>query len=119
MRSTLGRRSAPRHAVHLSRLHLDHPIGTHRRASRGPRPTAATLPYSPPTPLKREDPVFDALVLLAAGDEHPDTMAAGWQQVQTLQAEMAECAPGPPHPSRLHAHRTSLLSPLFVAVGRL
>ena len=36
------------------------------------------------------DDVFDALVLLAAGDDTPDTIAAGWQHVQALQAEMAD-----------------------------
>jgi len=34
--------------------------------------------------------VFDALVLLAAGDDTPDAVAEGWRQVQALQREMAE-----------------------------
>ena len=36
------------------------------------------------------DDVFDALVLLAAGDDTPGGIAAGWRHVQTLQAEMAD-----------------------------
>lgn len=32
--------------------------------------------------------VFDALVLLAAGDTTPDAVSAGWQAVQDLQADM-------------------------------
>lgn len=34
------------------------------------------------------DDVFDALVLLAAGDDTPDAVRAGWQHVQDLQTEM-------------------------------
>jgi hypothetical protein len=34
--------------------------------------------------------VFDALVLLAAGDDTPDAVRIGWQHVQQLQAEMGE-----------------------------
>ncbi len=34
--------------------------------------------------------VFDALVLLAAGDETPAAIATGWQHVQALQHEMAD-----------------------------
>jgi hypothetical protein len=34
------------------------------------------------------DDVFDALVLLAAGNDTPDAIRAGWQHVQNLQAEM-------------------------------
>ena len=34
--------------------------------------------------------VFDALVLLAAGDTSPDAIATGWQAVQSLQADMDE-----------------------------
>lgn len=34
--------------------------------------------------------VFDALVLLAAGDTTPDAVASGWQAVQRLQADMDE-----------------------------
>lgn len=36
------------------------------------------------------DDVFDALVVLAAGDDTPDTIRIGWQRVQTLQAEMSD-----------------------------
>lgn len=36
------------------------------------------------------DDVFEALVLIAAGTETPDDIAAGWQGVQALQREMAE-----------------------------
>jgi hypothetical protein len=36
------------------------------------------------------DDVFDALVLLAAGDTTPDAVASGWQAVQRLQADMDE-----------------------------
>ena len=36
------------------------------------------------------DDVFDALVLLAAGSERPQAIAAGWGHVQALQREMAE-----------------------------
>ncbi len=34
--------------------------------------------------------MFDALVLLAAGDDTPAAIAAGWRQVQALQREMNE-----------------------------
>jgi hypothetical protein len=34
--------------------------------------------------------VFDALVLLAAGDDTPNRIRTGWQLVQQLQAEMAD-----------------------------
>jgi hypothetical protein len=34
--------------------------------------------------------VFDALVLLAAGDATPAAIHTGWQHVQTLQRDMAE-----------------------------
>jgi hypothetical protein len=34
------------------------------------------------------DDVFDALVLLAAGDDTPENIRTGWQHVQHLQAEM-------------------------------
>jgi hypothetical protein len=34
--------------------------------------------------------VFDALVLLAAGDTTPTAIRAGWQHVQTLQHDMAK-----------------------------
>jgi hypothetical protein len=36
------------------------------------------------------DDVFDALVLLAAGDDTADAIRTGWQHVQALQAEMNE-----------------------------
>ncbi len=34
--------------------------------------------------------VFDALVLLAAGDDTPERIGAGWQRIQALQTEMAD-----------------------------
>ncbi len=34
--------------------------------------------------------MFDAPVLLAAGDDTPEAVAAGWHAVQNLQREMAE-----------------------------
>ena len=34
--------------------------------------------------------VFDALVLLAAGSDTPETVRTGWQRVQELQSEMSE-----------------------------
>jgi hypothetical protein len=40
------------------------------------------------------DDVFDALVLLAAGEEDPASIAHGWQRVQDLQRDMAEARQG-------------------------
>jgi hypothetical protein len=40
------------------------------------------------------DEVFDALVLLAAGEATPDAVAAGWLAVQDLQREMQEARQG-------------------------
>ena len=40
------------------------------------------------------DDVFDALVLLAAGDPTPNAVADGWRHVQALQHEMADARAG-------------------------
>lgn len=85
----LTRNDEARH-VALSLAHLEHHAaadpGLRGRLTRAAEARHRSLQA---TAGLNED-VFDALVLLAAGDPSPAAIAVGWRHVQSLQAEMAD-----------------------------
>ncbi len=85
----LTRNDEARH-VALSLAHLEH----HAAADPGLRGRLARAAEARHRSLQAtaglNEDVFDALVLLAAGEPSPAAIAVGWRHVQALQAEMAD-----------------------------
>ena len=83
----LARQDEARH-VAFALAHLERHAGVDPglRAPSGVR-RGGPAPRAPHT-AGLNDEVFDALVLLAAGDAAPDAIARGWDAVQALQRDM-------------------------------